>query len=85
MLILTLKENDKVFIGKEIRVMLVKIKGKQVQLGFEVPAEITVLREALALREHAEIVEKKGKASPKGMIQILEEEDPALADLIKKK
>ena len=85
MLILTLKENDKVFIGKEIRVMLVKIKGKQVQLGFEAPAEITVMREDLALRENTAIVEQKENASPKSIFEILEEEDPALADLIKKK
>jgi carbon storage regulator len=85
MLILTLKENDKVFIGKKIRVMLVKIKGKQVQLGFEAPAEIMVLREDLALREDNEIMEQKENALPKNMFQILEEEDPALLDFIKKK
>lgn len=85
MLILTLKENDKVFIGKEIRVILVKIKGKQVRLGFEAPAEITVMREDLALRENNEIVEQKENAFPKSMFQILEEEDPALLDFIKKK
>lgn len=85
MLILTLKENDKVFIGKEIGVMLIKIKGKQVRVGFEAPVGITVMREDLALRENTEIVEQKENSSLKSMIQILEEEDPALADLIKKK
>ena len=85
MLILSLKENEKVIIGKNIKVMVVNIKGKQVRLGIQAPAEIKVLREDLTLRENTEIVAQKENSSPKSMIQILEEEDPALADLIKKK
>jgi carbon storage regulator len=85
MLILSLKENEKVIIGKEIRVMVVNIKGKQIRLGIQVPAGIKVLREDLTLRENTEIVEQKENAFPKSMFQILEEEDPALLNFIKKK
>jgi carbon storage regulator CsrA len=48
MLILTLQENDKVFIGNAIRVLLIKIKEKEIQLGFEFPSGIKVMREDLA-------------------------------------
>jgi carbon storage regulator len=85
MLILSLKENEKVIIGKEIRVMVVNIKGKQIRIGIQAPAGIEVLREDLTLRENIEIVEQKENAFPKSMFQILEEEDPALLYFIKKK
>ncbi len=59
MLVLTLRVNDKVFIGEEISVMLVKINGGQVRLGFEAPAEIKVMRENLELRDNEQVVEQK--------------------------
>jgi carbon storage regulator len=85
MLILSLKENEKVIIGKEIRVMVLNIKGKQIRLGIEAPAGIKVLRENLTLRENIEIVEQKYNAFSKSLFQIIEEEDPALQYFIKKK
>ena len=48
MLIVTLKENEKVLIGNDISVMAVEIRGNQVRLGIEAPDDVLVLREKLA-------------------------------------
>ncbi len=45
MLVLTLKINQQVFIGDQVAVMVVDIRGKQVRLGIEAPAAGVVLRE----------------------------------------
>jgi len=47
MLIVTLKENEKVLIGNDISVMVVGIRGNQIRLGIEAPAGLLVLREKL--------------------------------------
>jgi carbon storage regulator len=48
MLILTLKEAEKILIGDKIVVMVVEIRGKQIRLGIEAPDNVLVLREKLA-------------------------------------
>ena len=48
MLILTLKEDEKILIGDKITVKVVEIRGKQISLGIEAPAIVLVLRERLA-------------------------------------
>lgn len=45
MLVVTLKEDEKVLIGDNVRIMVVKIHGKQVRLGIEAPPEVLILRE----------------------------------------
>jgi carbon storage regulator CsrA len=60
MLVLTLKENEAVIIGKNIRVMVVKIlAGKQVRLGIEAPPELLVLREGERLSGRGKAREPK--------------------------
>jgi carbon storage regulator len=51
MLVLTFKENEKVLIGKDISVTVVEIRGNQIRLGIEAPADLLVLREKLAKKE----------------------------------
>ena len=53
MLILNLKENEKILIGDKIIVMLVEIRGKQIRLGIEAPDDVLVLREKLAKKGEA--------------------------------
>ena len=48
MLILTVKEGEKIFMGDNITVRVVEIRGKQIRLGIEAPAGLLVLREKLA-------------------------------------
>jgi carbon storage regulator len=52
-LILTLKKDEKMFIGDNISVTGVEIRGKQIRLGIEAPAGLLVLREKLAGKEKA--------------------------------
>ena len=47
MLILTLRENEKILIGDQVRIMVVNIRGKQVRLGIEAPPDLPVLREGV--------------------------------------
>jgi carbon storage regulator len=48
MLVVTLRENEKVLIGNDISVMVVEIRGGQIRLGIQAPADIQVLREKAA-------------------------------------
>jgi carbon storage regulator len=45
---LTVKEDEKIFIGDKITVKVAEIRGKQIRLGIEAPADLLVLREKLA-------------------------------------
>jgi carbon storage regulator len=44
MLVLTRKQNEKIRIGNEITITVLRTKGKGVRLGIEAPAHINVLR-----------------------------------------
>ena len=44
MLIVNRKVGEIVLIGKNIRVMVVEVRGKQVRLGIEAPPDLLVLR-----------------------------------------
>ncbi len=50
MLILTRKLGEGLFIGDDIRITVVEIRGKQVRLGIEAPSHIVVLREEIYRR-----------------------------------
>jgi carbon storage regulator len=49
----TLRENEKVLIGNDISVMVVEIRGGQIRLGIQAPADIPVLREKVARKGEA--------------------------------
>ena len=57
MLILTRKINETILIGENISIKVVEIRGKQVRLGIQAPADILVLRGEMKLREQDEAVE----------------------------
>jgi len=48
MLIVTLKADENVLLGDNIRVKVVEIRGKQVRLGIEAPPGLLILRKKLA-------------------------------------
>ena len=50
MLILTRKINESILIGDNIRLVVLEIRGRQIRLGIEAPADIVVLREEIAQR-----------------------------------
>jgi len=57
MLILTRKEDETILIGDSISIKIMEIRGKQVRLGIEAPADILVLRGEMKLQEQDEPVE----------------------------
>ena len=44
MLVLTRKQNEKIRIGDNITITVVRMKGKSVRLGIEAPNQVNVLR-----------------------------------------
>jgi len=53
MLVVTVKENEQVLIGDNVSVTVVEIRGKQIRLGIQAPADVLILREKLAKKEEA--------------------------------
>ena len=51
MLILTVKEGEKIFIGDKTTIKVVEIRGAQIKLGIEAPDDVSILREKLAKAE----------------------------------
>jgi flagellar assembly factor FliW len=49
-LILTRKIGESIFVGDNIRVVVLEVRGRQIRLGIEAPAEIVVLRAEVAQR-----------------------------------
>ena len=47
MLILTRKLGESIAIGKDIKITLLEIKGKQIRIGIEAPPNVTVHREEI--------------------------------------
>ncbi len=58
MLILTLKMNESVSIGDDIRIKVVRIGGNRIRLGIDCPEEIKVLRERLLSLKRTEEEQK---------------------------
>jgi flagellar assembly factor FliW len=50
MLILTRKIGESILVGENIRLVVLEIRGRQIRLGIEAPADIVVLREEIAQR-----------------------------------
>jgi carbon storage regulator len=47
MLVLSVKAQEKVLVGDEVKIMVLEIRGKQIRLGIEAPPEVVILREKL--------------------------------------
>ena len=61
MLILTRKRNERIMIGDSIEVVIVDIRGEQVQLGINAPKEVPVHRREV----YEAIVRENGRVLPK--------------------
>jgi len=60
LLILTRKTGEGLFIGDDIRVTILEIRGKQIRLGIEAPTAIVVLREEIYRRVQQENLQAAG-------------------------
>jgi carbon storage regulator len=54
MLVITLKKDEKLLIGKDISVTVVQIRGNDVRVGIDAPSEVVVLREKLVTTQGSE-------------------------------
>ena len=61
MLILTRKRNERIMIGDNIEVVIVDIRGEQVQLGINAPKDVPVHRREV----YEAIVKENGRVMPK--------------------
>lgn len=60
MLILTRKSGEGLFIGDDIRITILEIRGKQIRLGIEAPTSVVVLREEIYRRIQEENLQAAG-------------------------
>jgi carbon storage regulator len=60
LLILTRKTGEGLFIGDDIRITILEIRGKQIRLGIEAPSAIVVLREEIYRRIQEENLQAAG-------------------------
>ncbi len=66
MLILTRKPGESIFIGDQIKVTIVEIKGSQIRLGVEAPKDLRIYREEIyqqILEENKQAAGPEGSAS----------------------
>lgn len=61
MLILSRKKGEKICVGNDITIMIVDIRGDQVQVGIDAPREVPVDREEI--RDDKEAQKEAGSAS----------------------
>ena len=60
LLILTRKSGEGLFIGDDIRITILEIRGKQIRLGIEAPTNIVVLRDEIYQRVQEETLQAAG-------------------------
>jgi carbon storage regulator len=63
MLVLSRKESEKVLLGDEIVLTIVRLSGDRVRLGIEAPSDMLILRKELDENEISRSNEKKRKAA----------------------
>lgn len=64
MLVLTRKLGETITIGDDIRITIIAVKGNQVKLGIEAPAEVTVHRAEV----YTKISDENHKAAATGPV-----------------
>jgi carbon storage regulator CsrA len=64
MLVLTRKQGERIQIGQDVVITVVRTKGKSVRLGIQAPAHVPVLRGEIAIEIAAE--EQQKAASEEG-------------------
>lgn len=62
MLVLTRKQGEKIRIGDDVVITVVRTKGKAVRLGIQAPSHVPVLRGEIALAIEAERAAEHGAA-----------------------
>lgn len=55
MLVLSRKTGERIQIGSEIEISVVRVKGDRVQIGIQAPRNVSIRREEIAHRPPAEL------------------------------
>jgi carbon storage regulator len=63
MLVLTRKSEQKIRIGNDIVITVLKVQGDQVSIGIEAPKQLQIMREELLQDGLAEAAERSNKKS----------------------
>lgn len=63
MLVLSRKESEKIRLGDDIIITIVRVAGDKVRIGIEAPASVSVLRRELKRHNSDGIVEEPTKSS----------------------
>lgn len=66
MLILTRKPGESLYIGDEIKVTIVEIKGNQIRVGIEAPVNLRIYREEI----YVQILEENVKAAESSAVPV---------------
>jgi carbon storage regulator len=65
MLVLSRKESEKVLLGDDIVLTIVRLSGDRVRLGIEAPSEMLILREELDESEKNNTKQQKNRSDRK--------------------
>jgi len=78
LLILTRKSGEGLFIGDDIRISILEIRGKQIRLGIEAPTNVVVLREEIYRRIQEENLQAAAAKDTdvKEIAQLWRQEEP---------
>jgi len=60
LLILTRKSGEGLYIGDDIRITVLEIRGKQIRLGIDAPTNVVILREEIYQRIQEENLQAAG-------------------------
>lgn len=55
MLVLSRKVGQKIFVGDDVTITLVRISGDKARIGVEAPKNVPILREEVKKRQEAEV------------------------------
>lgn len=71
MLVLSRKESEKIKLGDEITITVVRVSGDRVRIGIEAPKDMIILRRELEDEEAAEEIAKARAAAQQTKITLL--------------
>ncbi len=68
MLVLSREKNQAIICNRDIRIVVVEIRGDKVRLGIEAPREVPIDREEVHLgkMKYLEALQREGSETPKG-------------------
>ncbi|MHC5537150.1 carbon storage regulator [Singulisphaera rosea] len=67
MLVLSRKRSERILIGSDIRITIVRIEGSHVRVGIEAPDNLMILRAELLERGTAEVANEQPSTQPSGL------------------